>query len=113
MPQDIEVWIVGILALAGVVALALWLGRQFRLVVSPGSGLKFEVRSTTEKKKGASTSVLAGAELRRTQVQEIVGHSVEGLQKSATGDTRVLDQATIADSKIGRIVGRSERQVQE
>jgi hypothetical protein len=109
MPNNVYVWIVAILALGVVVALAMRLGRGFR-VKKGADGYSLEVdKAQVLDTRTDNIKVGAGIELKDVEAGDMAGRKGTG---GGAGDRaqniEVGDHAKIERSKLGDIVGIKE-----
>jgi len=109
MLEDPQVWIIGIIAVAVVLIIALFLGRGLKFRKGQdGISLELEKGSVPEQKDSDGVSVGEGLVIEKgARVGNIVGEEVPvGEGGDSASSVEVMKDGTISGSEAGDIVGR-------
>ena len=111
MPNDPLIWIILILAVALIVALALWKGRGLR-VSKDRDGFSVEVERSSEGNTGGESKgttdgirVAEGARIKESRVGDIAGVKTLSAAPAVDKDIEVASGVRINKAEVGDIVG--------
>lgn len=109
MPNDPIVWVILIVVVGIVVALAIWLGRGISFRKDDKSiAIKVAGAGQTTKASDNTTSVAEKATIENAEVGDIAGAKIRGGDATANDKeaVEVLKGGTVKGSKVGDIVGK-------
>lgn len=105
VPDEPYVWIVLIVTIGAVLALIIWLGRDFEFSKDKEGNFRGHLKGTAEKHEGIN--VAEGAEIIDAKIKDIAGVKIEGGSSDAefNGKIDVFSGGKIKNAHVDDIVG--------